>query len=283
MKNVSDTLAGRIAILELAPFSLHEWGMGKQGIEEILWGGLYPEPACFPEKRDLWVRSYVQTYLERDVRQLENIRELRPFEMFVNLCAAYHSQEFHPAGLARDCGVSQPTIRTWSKILEAGYLAFYLMPLFKNYGKRIIKSPKFYFSDSALVCFLTRQGSPYSLLRGNMGGAFFEGLIVGEAWKAFLHSGQRQSMFFWRSHGGLEIDLILQAQGKYWPVEIKLTATPRAKHAEALTRFKELAGDDASEKGVLVCTVDRKKDLPGGNVALPWFEFPSWIRMILAS
>ena len=177
--------------------------------------------------------------------------------------------------------MSQPTIKTWSKILEASYLAIFLPPFFKNYGKRVIKSFKLYFSDSALVAFLTRQSSPKALLRGNMGGAFFEGLIVGEVWKVFLHTGQRASMFFWRSQSGLEIDLILQTRGKYWPVEIKLTATPRSKHAEALTQFKGLAGDDASDQGVLVCMVEKKKTLPGGNVALPWFEFPEWIREIL--
>jgi predicted AAA+ superfamily ATPase len=278
MKNISETLAGRIAILELAPFSLSEIQAEEKGLEEILWVGLYPEPSCFPDKRHLWIKSYVQTYLERDVRQLENIRDYRAFEMFANLCAAYHSQEFHPAGLARDCGVSQPTIKAWSKILEAGYITFLLPPFFKNFGKRIIKTPKLYFSDPALVSFLTRQPSPEATFRGTMGGAFFEGLIVSEAWKAFLHSGQRPSMYFWRSQSGLEVDIILQVQGKLWPIEIKRTSTPTLKHTEFLDRFKSLAGKEAAEEGVLVCTVDQKRHLPGGIVALPWSQFPGWLR-----
>ncbi|MGD2127090.1 MAG: ATP-binding protein [Desulfobacteraceae bacterium] len=281
MKNISETLAGRITILELAPFSLLEIQAEKKRLTEILWIGLYPEPACFPEKRDLWMRSYVQSYLERDVRQLENIREFRAFEMFVNLCAAHHAQEFHPASLARDCGVSQPTIKIWSKILEASLIAFFLPPFFNDFGKRIIKTPKFYFSDPALASYLTRQPSPEAALRGSMGGAFFEGLVVSEAWKAFLHSGKAPSIFFWRSQSGLEVDLIIQAQGKFWPIEIKLTSSPTVKHAEVLNRFKSLAGEDAADSGILVCTADGERDLPGGNMALPWFRFPTWVREII--
>jgi hypothetical protein len=278
MKDVTETLAGRIALLELAPLSLRETEGREPGLDGILWNGLFPEPALFPEKRDLWVKSYIQTYLERDVRRLENIRDFHSFESFVNLCAAYHSQEFHPAALARDCGVSQPTIKAWGKILEASYIAILLPPFFKNFGKRIIKAPKFYFTDPALVSFLTRQPSPESLLRGNMGGAFFEGLIVSEVWKAFLHSGQRPSIFYWRSQGGLEVDLIIQAKGKLWPVEVKLTSTPTVKQTESLDRFSTLAGKEAGPCGVLVCNVDRKLNMPGNHIALPWHEFPGWLR-----
>jgi hypothetical protein len=278
MKDISETLAGRIAILELAPFSLRERGVANLKMEEILWNGFFPEPACYPEKRDLWIKSYIETYLERDARRIENIRDFHAFERFINLCAAYHSQEFHPSVLARDCGVSQPTINSWMKILEASYLAIRLPPFFKNFGKRIVKAPKFYFTDPALVAFLTRQPSPEALLRGSMAGAFFEGLTVTEVWKTFLNSGQKPAFFFWRSHGGLEVDLIIQAQGRYWPVEIKLTATPSAKHVEMLGHFKKMAGEEASPQGVLVCNVNNRIDLPGDNIALPWFEFSGWLK-----
>ncbi len=276
MKNVSETLAGRIALLDLAPFSLAE--LKGRDLQSICWTGLYPEPACHPERRDLWVRSYVQTYLERDVRQLEKIREFKSFETFVRLCAAFHGQEFHAAGLARDCGVSQPTIKAWSKVLEASYVTLMLPPFFRNYGKRIIKSPKSYFVDPALVAYLTRQPSTEALLRGSMGGFLFEGVVVAEAWKAFIHQGLQPGIFFWRSQDGLEVDLLVQAGGKVWPVEIKLTATPRAAHAKVLDRFQTLAGEEAGEQGVVVCTVNKETPLPGGHLALPWTEFPGWIR-----
>ncbi|MBT3258128.1 MAG: ATP-binding protein [Deltaproteobacteria bacterium] len=281
MKKVSETLAGRIAILELAPFCLEEAKASRKALADILWTGLFPEPACFPEKRDLWLKSYIQTYLERDVHQIENVRNFRSFEMFTNLSAAYHSQEFHPADLARDCGVSQPTIKSWGKILEASYLTLMLPPFYKNFGKRVVKAPKFYFSDPSLVCFLTRQPSGEAALRGNMGGALFEGLIISEAWKTFLNSGKRPSMFFWRSQGGLEVDMIIQAQGKLWPIEIKLTATPSVHHAKGLDRFKVLAGTEASRRGLIVCNVQERTDLPGRNMALPWFRFSRWLEEIV--
>jgi len=281
MKNVSETLAGRIAILELAPFCCKEAEILGKDLTGILWTGLFPEPACFPEKRELWLKSYIQTYLERDVRQIENIRDFRSFETFTNLSAAYHSQEFHPAELARDCGVSQPTIKSWSKLLEAGYLALMLPPFYKNFGKRIVKAPKFYLSDPSLVSFLTRQPSGEAALRGSMGGALFEGLIISEAWKTFLNSGKKPAIFFWRSQGGLEVDIIIQAQGKLWPVEIKLSATPSVRHAKGLDRFKKLAGSEASKAGVIVCNVQKRVDLPGGNMALPWSEFSRWLDGLL--
>jgi predicted AAA+ superfamily ATPase len=277
MKGITETLAGRIAILELAPFSLKETDQLKKDLDDVLWCGLFPEPACFPEKRDLWLKSYMQTYVERDVRQIENIKDLRAFEIFINLCAANHSHEFHPADLARECGVSQPTIKSWAKILEASYLAIMVPPFFKNFGKRIIKTPKFYLTDPSLVCFLTRQPAPESVLRGNMGGAIFEGLIVSEAWKTFLNFGRKPALFFWRSQGGLEVDMIIQVRSKLWPIEAKLTSTPSAHHTQHLELFKEMAGNEASGKGLVVCNVEERKNLPGSNVALPWFAFPDWL------
>jgi hypothetical protein len=281
MKNISETLAGRIAVLELPPFSLNEGKGRTRRLEDILWTGLFPDPACYPQKRDVWVKSYIQTYLERDIRQFENIRNFRSFEMFVNLCAAFHSQEFHPADLARDCGVSQPTIKSWTKILEAGYLSIMLPPFFRNLGKRVVKTPKFYFNDPSLVCYLTRQPAALAALRGSMGGALFEGVIISEVWKAFLNCGKRPAAFFWRSQGGLEIDLIIQAKGKLWPIEIKLTSTPSLNHVKGLNRFKKIAGRDASQQGILVCRIDKTRNLPGKNIALPWSVFPEWLKEII--
>lgn len=281
MHTISETLAGRIAVLELGPFSLNEARAETKQLEDLVWTGLFPEPSCYPEKRDLWLKSYIQTYLERDVRQIENIRDFRAFELLINLSAAFHSQEFHPAALARDCGVSQPTIKSWSKVLEAGYLAILLQPFFKNFGKRVIKTPKFYLSDPSLVCYLTRQPSPEAALRGSMGGALFEGLIVSEVWKAFFNRGQKPAAYFWRSQGGVEIDLIIPQKGKLWPIEIKRTATPSPQHLKGVDTFKVLSKKEAAPYGVLVCCVDKKKELPERNIALPWFEFPHWLSTIM--
>ena len=115
-----------------------------------------------------------------------------------------------------------------------------------------------------------------------MGGALFEGMIISEAWKAFFNCGQRPAAFFWRSHGGLEVDLIIQSQGKFWPMEIKLTSTPSVNHTKPIERFKQMAGKDTSKQGFIICNVGEKRNLPGNNVALPWFEFPEQLKRIIA-
>jgi len=282
MKEISESLAGRIAILELMPFCIKETlRTQKRSIEEAIWDGSYPEVVLQPGKRDLWISSYIKTYIERDVRQLMNIKDLRVFEHFLGLLSAYHGQIFNTAVLSREIGVSQPTIKSWAGVLEASYIIYFLKPYFRNYGKRIIKSPKVYFIDSSIVSVLTRQPSPGSAINGSMGGVLFEGFIIIEALKAFLNAGLNPDMFFWRSHDGLEVDLIVQAQGKMHPIEIKLTATPTIKHIEPLEKFKKIAGSDASETGIMVCRVDRAVTLPDRNIALPWHRFYEYMEKLI--
>lgn len=278
MKNITESLAGRIAIVELLPFSLLELKKKKAvQLESFIWNGGYPEPSLHPQKRDLWVSSYIQTYIERDVRQLQNIKDLKTFNSFIRLSAANHGQTFNTAVLSRKAGVSLPTIKTWAGVLEASYLCCFLPPYFKNYGKRIIRTPKLYYLDSSLVCTLTRQPDKGSALSGAMGGAIFEGLIISEAFKVFAMKGRKPDIFFWRSHDGLEVDLIVRIGEKLYPVEIKSTATPTNRHLEPLNKFKAAAGNDSAETGLLVCRVKRSTPLPLNNLAIPWHHFPEWL------
>lgn len=278
MANVSDSLAGRIAILELLPFDLLETPERRdEGLAAILWNGSYPDPALFPEKRDLWIRSYLQTYVERDVRQLSNVQDLRTFETFLLLCGARHSQALVVADIARAVGVSQPTIKQWLGVLEAAYVAQLLPPYFENFGKRVVKTPKLYFLDSALPATLTRQTGPESALRGPSGSALFEGWVVAETAKAWTHRGERPELYFWRTHDGHEVDLLVRLGPRLLPVEVKLNATPRRQHVEPLDRFRDLAGSSAHDHGLLVCQVRERRVLPGGHLALPWHELPGWL------
>jgi predicted AAA+ superfamily ATPase len=278
MAQVTESLAGRVAILELLPLGLPELPAGTRGTAaEAIWLGGYPEPRLHPDTRDLWMRSYVRTYVERDVRQLQNIQDLRAFETFVALCASRHGQELNMASLSRQAGISQPTVKSWLGALEAGYLVWLLPTFYENFGKRVLKSPKLYFLDPGLACTLTRQPSAEAALAGAMGGALFEGLVVGEAVKAFAHRGLRPDLYFWRSRDGLEVDLLVPVAGRLIPVEIKATATPTARHARVFDRFRQIAGGSAAEKGVLVCRVREQRALPGGHLALPWSEFPDWL------
>lgn len=282
MRNVSESLAGRIAILELLPFcSLEIDADHLQDLEDYLWLGCYPEPSLNPKKRDLWVRSYILTYLERDLRQIQNIKDIRTFETFLGLCSANHSQILNMAALSKNCGISIPSVKSWVGILEASYICFLLPPFFKNYGKRLIKAPKLYFIDSSIPCVLTRQPDKFSTLSGAMGGAFFEGFIISEVIKIYKQAGIREDIFYWRSHDGLEVDMILLIKGETIPVEIKLTSTPSAGHCTPLNRFKKLTGEK-EQKGILVCRVSKTKPLPLNNIAMPWTEFSRWLKYQLS-
>jgi len=279
MRDVSESLAGRVAILELPPFSHMEYP--RLSLADALWNGSYPIPAIHPDRRDLWLRSYVSTYIERDVRQIRNIPDLRAFNQFLNLAATRHGQEFHAADLSRELGITQPTAKSWGGVLEASYIAHLLQPWFRNYGKRVVKSPKFYFYDPALVTLLTRQPDAVAAIAGPMGGALLEGWVVTEAVKAFMAQGRKPDVYFWRSHDGLEVDLLIVIDGKLQPVEIKLTATPGAGHIDPINRFIAVAGDEAISQGIIVCRTDKQRPLPNGHIAMPWQDFPEWVRTSL--
>jgi hypothetical protein len=279
MRGVSESLAGRVAILELLPFSTLELGSAAAAsLEQTVVAGLYPEPALHPDRRSLWLRSYVQTYIERDIRQLQNIRNLRSFETFVGLCAARHGQEFSPAGLGREAGVSLPTAKAWAGLLEASYVCRLLRPYFRNYGKRLVKSPKLYFHDPGLVSALTRQPNGEAALAGPLGGALLEGLVVAETWKIFAAAGLEHESYFWRTRDGMEVDLIVRAGGRLHPIEVKLTATPTRGHCSGLDRFRKIAKDEAADGGLVVCRVRKEVPLPFGNRAIPWQEYPAWLQ-----
>ncbi len=280
MRDVGESLAGRVAVLELPPFSYAE--LPRPSLEEVVWNGGYPIPALHPDRRDLWLRSYVATYIERDVRQIRNIPDLRGFSQFLALAATRHGQEFHPADLARELGITQPTVKSWAGVLAASYVAHFLPPWHRNYGKRVVKTPKLYFLDSALATLLTRQPDAAAALGGPMGGAFLEGWVVGEAAKAFMAAGRTPDLYFWRSHDGLEVDLLIVIEGKLQPVEIKLTATPTAAHVAPLNRFIAAAAGEAAVQGILVCRTERERPLPQGHLAMPWKSFPAWLRRKLS-
>jgi hypothetical protein len=281
MHRLGESLAGRVAILELYPFSALEHAPAT--LEDAVWAGAYPVPALFPARRDLWARSYIRTYLERDVRQVMNISDLRAFELFLGLCTASHGQELNKASLARDCGVSQPTVGSWIGVLEASFVVTLVPPYFRNYGKRLVKSPKLSLLDTAIVTTLTRQPDAAAALAGPMGGALLEGWVVVEAIKCFATHGRKPDLYFWRTRDGLEVDLMIPVGSRLHAVEIKLTATPTARHAEPLNRLKALLGADAADTGVLVCTIAEPRPLPGDNLALPWQAFPAWLDRLLAA
>ncbi len=298
MQGVTQSLSGRVAVLSLLPLSQEEKrgikgkgltldqilratfshpdkssqtppGRKTLNLEDWILRGCFPEIRTNPEvDRQLWMGSYIQTYLERDVRQIVNVGDLTTFHRFLRLTAARTGQILNLSDLARDVGMSVPTIKKWISILEASYQIFLLPPHFNNLGKRIIKSPKIYFLDTGVASYLMGLHSPEPLRRGPMIGPLFETMVVSEWVKTFYHRGERPELFYWRSKLGMEVDLIIDRNGRLYPMEIKSTATLLPGHVEALLKWKDLAGKTATQ-GLVIANIEQLWNYKGLR-ALSW-------------
>jgi hypothetical protein len=259
MQQVTESLAGRAAVLKLLPMSRWEvnhhpqrtlpWEKGKapslpvQPIQE-LWGhilrGSYPEIVAKPDRdARLWQASYVQTYLERDLRNLRNIGDLTLFQTFLRALAARSAQILNLSDLAREIGVSVNTAKNWISILEASFQIFILRPYFANIGKRLVKSPKVYFTDTGLLCYLVGLRDTEHAASGPMGGAIFENLVVAELFKIYIHRGEEPALYYWRTAAGSEVDLIIETQDQLLPIEIKQSETLRPEMAKEILNFRK--------------------------------------------
>ncbi len=233
MRGISESMAGRAAILQLLPFSLAETEK-----VSLLHGG-FPEVLARPGARSLWFSSYLQTYLERDVRTITNIRDLATFRRFLALVASRHGQILNKTDLAAPLGVTVPTIGDWLHILEVTGQIILVPPYFENFGKRLIKSPKLYLGDSGLACYLLGLTSSAELERSPFLGAVFEGFIAAEILKSQTNQGKRRELYYFRDQQGLEVDfLIPRTDAKLWLVEAKAAKTVRPSMASPLTSLQ---------------------------------------------
>jgi hypothetical protein len=233
MKGVSESMAGRAAILQLLPFSVAETDR-----VTFLTGG-YPEVLARPKGRDLWFSSYIQTYLERDVRGVANIRDLGTFRRFFALLASRHGQILNKTDLAAPLGVSVPTIGEWLHILEITGQVILVPPYFENFGKRLIKSPKIYIGDSGLACHLLGIRSQADLERSPFLGPLFEGYVASEILKAQVNHGRRKELYHFRDQQGLEVDFLFpRARGGAWMIECKASKTPSPGMARPLDALR---------------------------------------------
>lgn len=261
MKNVSESLAGRAAILSLPTFQMQE-NKPVNRIEDFLLRSTYPEPALNTKiNTNIWYSSYLQTYLERDVRSILNVHNLRDFEQFIRLLAARAAQELNYSSLSRQLGISIQSIKRWISVLEASYIIFLLPPFFKNYGKRIIKAPKLYFYDTALINHLIGITEPNMLLNGPMAGALFENAVVSEIIKLKYATGIKPELYYWRSQSGIEVDLILPHQGKFVPCEIKLTSSIKPGHCKNVQYWLKQSGQQ-DVKANLISNCNKTVPLP---------------------
>ena len=248
MSRITQSLAGRVGRIELLPFSLPELagaGLLPGDLDTFLWRGAYPPLYDRPLAPDDWFPSYIATYLERDVRQLLAVRDLGLFQRFVRLCAARTGQLLNLSALANDCGISHTTAREWLTVLEASYLVLLLSPYFRNFGKRLVKTPKLYFLDTGLAAALLGIRDGAALNIHPQRGALFETLVVGEFVKQRFNAGRLAGLWFWRDNTGNEVDLLFESGTRLQPVEIKSGATLVRDWLWGIDKWRALAGEEA--------------------------------------
>src|SRR5271169_4133600 len=237
MQGTAESMAGRAAILQLLPFSVTETPK-----VTLLHGG-FPEVLARPNSRELWFASYLQTYLERDVRAITNVRDLVTFRRFLALLASRHGQILNKTDLAAPLGVSVPTISEWLHILEVTGQVMVVPPYFENLGKRLIKSPKIYWGDSGLACYLLGITSEAELQRSPFLGQLFEGFVAAEILKSQVNRGARKELYYFRDQQGLEVDFLLpKPNAGLWLIECKAGKTVHPAMAAPLLSLRRTLG-----------------------------------------
>jgi len=219
MQGVTESMAGRAAIFQLLPFAHSE-----NSKVSPFWGG-FPEVLAKPAIRAIWFRSYLQTYLERDVRQISAIKDLSVFRRFLSLLASRNGNILNKTDIASPLGVSVPTVNEWLNILEMTGQIILVLPFYENFGKRLIKSPKVYFTDSGLACYLLNIDNDRALAASSFLGAVFEGFVASEIVKTQINAGKRREIYYFRDQQGLEVDFIIPKGDKLLLCEAKATKT----------------------------------------------------------
>lgn len=278
MANVSESLAGRVAVLSLLSFSFKEQFSKKVKLniarlqERVLQGG-FPDIVTTPDiNLELWFSSYFQTYLERDVRQLRQIGDLGDFQRFMQVLAAFNGQVANLSSLSRDIGLAVNTVKAWLSILEANQQIVSIRPFYLNKGKRIIKSPKIYFLDTGLLCYLTGITFSKQVFKGPSSGQLFETVLLGEIIRGFYNQGKVPKIYWWRTSHGEEVDFIIEDKGRMIPLEVKLTSKTNKRMAKSLISFCSLFSNKI-DKAFLVNLSQERLLLDRHISSIPFFEF----------
>ena len=255
LEKIKQSLAGRIALLTLLPFSSGELSSANllpASLDELLFRGGYPPIYDAPASPERWYNAYINSYIERDARMLVNVRDLSTFQRFIRLCAANIGQLLNMSRIGSDCGINQQTAGAWISVLEASFILFRLNPHFENFRKRLVKTPKLYFYDTGLVARLLGIESPKQLFTHHMRGALFENFVISELLKTRYNHGKHSNLFFWRNNIGMEVDVIIEKPEGLLPIEIKSGATIASDWFQSINQWSELAGKKAISPPYLV-------------------------------
>ncbi|HXW86580.1 MAG TPA: ATP-binding protein [Candidatus Bathyarchaeia archaeon] len=246
-EQITQTLAGRIALLTLLPLSIEELAAANllpATPEQTILQGFYPRPYAHTIDRQIWLSNYVATYVERDVRQVLNVSNVIAFQRFLKLCAARVGQLINYADLARDADIAPNTAKAWISILEASYIIKLLYPYFKNFNKRIIKSPKLYFCDTGLACSLLGVKTAQELYLHPLRGPLFESMIIGELFKCYYNESLIPPLYFWRDVQGHEVDCIIEKSSDVLiPIEIKAGMTVHSDFFKGIAEWRAISQD----------------------------------------
>ncbi len=252
MAQVAQSLAGRIAILRLLPLTLSELGAGRtRDVAEVCWRGGYPRVHADGLDPADWYRNYLETYLEKDLKDLLRVHDLLQFRKLLAMLASQCGQLLNLSALGASLGLNHNTVRAWLAALEQSCLVFQLPPFHRNFQKRLVKTPKVYFYDTGLACALLRLHDPAALADHYLRGALFENLVVSELHKEAWHRGVPADFYFWRDHTGHEVDLLREANGRLYPVEIKAAQTVHDDFFSGLRDFGELAATPLPQAAVV--------------------------------
>ncbi len=274
MENITQSLAGRVAIFKLFPFDFQELekaGLLPDDYLQILIKGFYPAIYDRDIPSKIFYSNYVQTYVQRDVSELIAIKDVRLFQDFLGLCATRAGQLLNLNSLANECGIAQPTAKSWMSALENSYILFQLFPYHENFSKRIVKTPKLYFYDTGLLCYLLKISTSDQIITHPIKGNLFENMIISEYVKRIHHKYNFQDVWFWRDSTGHEVDLIIQNGLQLNFVEIKASQTIMSDMFDRLNWLENLSGKKDLIK-TLVYGGNEQQSRSLGEV-IPWKDF----------
>lgn len=271
LSGITQSLAGRVGLVQLLPFCAAELvavDQLPQALDEVLFRGMYPPLYDRSVSPTHWYTGYVATYLERDVRQLINVRDLTTFQRFLRMCAAHTGQLVNHSALANDCGISHNTAGAWLSILEASYIVFRLQPHHRNFRKRLVKTPKLYFCDTGLASWLLGIQDSAQIAVHPLRGALFETWVIGELLKGRHNRGLAPNLYFWRDSAGHEVDVLVERGIHLDPIEIKSGQTITNDFFIGLRRWVDLAGSEAGKPRLIYGGTERQ-DRTVADV-VPW-------------
>lgn len=261
LEKITQSLAGRVSLFKLLPFSHAELSAASPNLlknspeEAIFWGG-YPALYDREIQQTDFFADYIETYVERDVRNLLNVKDLSLFRNFIRLCAGRIGTPLNSQSLAVDCGISSATARSWLSILESSYIVYLLPPYFQNFNKRIIKSPKIYFYDTGLACFLLGLNTTQQVDNFHQRGSLFENMVIIELLKKRLNQKIPANFYFWQDSNGVEVDLLIEENGQVNLIEMKNSQTPKAEFFKGLTSFRQAATQISGSNTVIYAGPD---------------------------